>query len=151
MKVDSQGKVVNLNSDELDGMSAAEFLPAGGEAADAETLDGLDSTRFMGDFAGRNDAMTSEFNSTQFKSVDVHCLGTAKAVDGYAQVYPNTADKPIPVALQIGNDGNPVEMSPTREKRDPEIGDRLTIRLDDGDLDSRRTQIDIELGPTISP
>lgn len=109
MKVDSQGKVLNLNSDELDGKSASEFLPAGGKAADSDRLDGLDSTQFMGEFAGRNDAFTSEFNSTQFKSVDVHCLGTAKAVDGYAQVYPNTADKPIPVALQtVGSVGDSI-------------------------------------------
>jgi hypothetical protein len=30
MKVDSQGRVINLNSDELDSKSASEFLPAGG-------------------------------------------------------------------------------------------------------------------------
>jgi hypothetical protein len=107
MKVDSQGRVTNLNSDELDGKSAAEFLPAGGKAADADKLDGSDSTQFMGDFAGRNDAITSAFNSSQFKSVDVHCLGAAKVVDGYAQIYPNTADKPIPVALQtVGSVGD---------------------------------------------
>jgi len=109
MKVDSQGKVLNLNSDELDGQSASEFLLAGGKAADSDSLDGLDSTQFMGDFAGRNDAITSEFNSTQFKSVDVHCLGTSKAVDGYAQVYPNTASAPIPVALQtVGSVGDSI-------------------------------------------
>jgi hypothetical protein len=64
----------------------------------------------MGDFAVRNDAITSEFNSAQLKSVDdVHCLGTAKTVDGYSQVYPNTADKPIPVALQtVGNVGDSI-------------------------------------------
>jgi hypothetical protein len=109
MEVDSQGKVVNLNSDELDGKSAAEFLPAGGKAADSDKLDGLDSTQFMGDFAGRNDVITSEFNSSQFKSVDAHCPGTARVVDGYAQIYPNTADKPIPVALQtVGSVGDSI-------------------------------------------
>jgi hypothetical protein len=107
MKVDSQGRVTNLNSDELDGKSASEFLPAGGKAADADKFDGLDSTQFMGDFAGRNDAFTSEFNSAQFKTVSVQCLGTGKVVDGYAQVYPNTAESPIPVALQtVGSIGD---------------------------------------------
>jgi hypothetical protein len=26
--------------------------------------------------------------------------GTQKTIDGYAEIYPNTADSPIPVALQ---------------------------------------------------
>jgi hypothetical protein len=107
VKVDSQALVGNLNADELDGKSDKEFLPAGGKAADSDKLDGLDSTQFMGDFAGRNDATTSEVNSTRFKSVDVHCPGTTKVVDGYAQVYPNTAESPIPVALQaVGSVGD---------------------------------------------
>src|ERR671910_2674508 len=93
MKVDSQARVTNLNSDELDGKSAAQFLPAGGKAADAEKLDGLDSTQFLGRFSGRNDAITSEVNSAQFKSISVQCLGTGndigKVVDGYAQIFPN--------------------------------------------------------------
>ena len=109
MKVDSQARVTNLNSDELDGKSAAQFLPAGGKAA--EKLDGLDSTQFLGRFSGRNDAITSEVNSAQFKSISVQCLGTGndigKVVDGYAQIFPNTSESPIPVALQtVGSVGD---------------------------------------------
>jgi hypothetical protein len=107
MKVDSQALVGNLNADELDGKSATEFLPAGGKAADADKLDGLDYTQFMGTFSGRNDAFTSEFNSTQFKTVSVQGLGTGKVVDGKAEIYPNTADSHIPVALQsVGSIGD---------------------------------------------
>ena len=109
MKVDSQARVSNLNSDKLDSKSAQDFLPAGGKAADADRLDGLDSAQFMGDFAGRDDAVTSEFNSAQFKTVSVQCLGTGMVVDGYAQVYPNTAESPIPVALQtVGSVGDTI-------------------------------------------
>ena len=113
MKVDSQGRVLNLNSDELDGKSASEFLPAGGKAADADKFDGLDSTQFMGTFSGRNDAFTSEFDSTQLKSVSVQCPGPGndigKVVDGYAQIYPNTPESPIPVALQtVGSVGDSI-------------------------------------------
>jgi hypothetical protein len=107
MKVDSQARVLNLNSDELDGKSASDFLSAGGKAADAETLDGLDSAQFMGAFSGRNDAFTSAFNSTPSKNISVQCLNNGKAVDGYAQIYPNTESAPIPVALQtVGSVGD---------------------------------------------
>jgi hypothetical protein len=47
MTVDSQAKVANLNADELDGKGAEAFLPADAKAKDAETLDGLDSERFL--------------------------------------------------------------------------------------------------------
>ena len=70
-----------LTSDEPDGKSASEFLAAGGKAADADKLDGLDSTRFMGDFAGRMDAFT-QTDSTPVKTLTVQCPGTGKAVDG---------------------------------------------------------------------
>lgn len=107
MKVDSQARVLNLNSDELDGKSAPDFLPTGGKAADSDKLDGLDSTQFMGAFAGRNDAFTSEYNSTQQKTVDVQCLNNGVVVDGFAQIYPNSAQSPIPVALQtVGSVGD---------------------------------------------
>ena len=107
MKVDSQGKVTNLNSDELDGKSASDFLPAGGKAADSDKLDGLDSTQFMGTFAGRMDAHT-ETNSTPMKTITVQCPGTSRVVDGYAQIVPDTvALSPIPVALQtVGSYGD---------------------------------------------
>ncbi len=38
------GKATNLNSDKLDGKDSSQFLGANGKAADANTLDGLDST-----------------------------------------------------------------------------------------------------------
>lgn len=47
MKVNSSGKIANLNADVLDGKSAEAFLGAGGKAADADRLDGKDSTAFM--------------------------------------------------------------------------------------------------------
>ena len=106
MRVDSQGRVLNLNSDELDGKSARDFLPAGGKAADADKLDGLDSTQFMGDFAGRMDAHT-ETNSTPVKTITVQCPGTGRVVDGYAQTVPDASVSPIPVALQtVGSFGD---------------------------------------------
>src|SRR5829696_988403 len=47
MKVDSQAKVANLNSDQLDGQDSSAFLGAGAKAADSELLDGKDSTQFI--------------------------------------------------------------------------------------------------------
>src|SRR5215208_5019574 len=78
-----------------------------GKVADSDKLDGLDSTQFMGTFSGRMDAFTSESNSAQFKTISVQCPGTGRVVDGYAEIYPNTASEPIPVALQtVGSIGN---------------------------------------------
>jgi len=106
MKVDSQARVTNLNSDALDGKSASDFLPAGGKAADSDSLDGLDYTKFMGDFSSRMDAHT-ETNSTATKSITVQCPGTGRVVDGYAQTVPDAATSPIPVALQtVGSFGD---------------------------------------------
>lgn len=47
MKVNSSGKVANLNADGLDGKSSEAFLGAGGKATDADKLDGKDSSAFM--------------------------------------------------------------------------------------------------------
>jgi len=105
MKVDSQALVGNLNADELDGKSASEFLPAGGKAADADKLDGLDSIQFMGTFSGRTD-FHSESNSTQIKSVAVQCPSGGRVVDGYASINPQDTNY-VPVALQkVGSLGN---------------------------------------------
>ncbi len=107
MKVDSQARVLNLNSDELDGKSAPDFLPAGGKAADAESLDGADSTQFMRNFSGRVDAHT-ESNSSQLKTISVQCPSGERVVDGYADIMPSGANY-IPVALQtVGSIGNNV-------------------------------------------
>jgi hypothetical protein len=46
LKVNSTARVANLNADRLDGKHASAFLLAGGTAADANLLDGLDSTDF---------------------------------------------------------------------------------------------------------
>ena len=98
--------MINLNSDELDGNSAQDFLPAGGKAADSDKLDGLDSTQFMGTFSGRMDAHT-DTNSTPVKTITVQCPGTGRVVDGYAQTVPDASASPIPVALQtVGSFGD---------------------------------------------
>lgn len=47
MKVDSQAKVTNLNSDELDGKDSASFYATGSKVEDSNQLDGVDSTRFI--------------------------------------------------------------------------------------------------------
>jgi hypothetical protein len=52
------------------------------------------------------DAFT-ETNSTPVKTVSVQCPGTGKVVDGYAQIVPQAASSPIPVALQtVGSLGD---------------------------------------------
>jgi hypothetical protein len=128
MKVNSETNVANLNADKLDGLDSGAFLGANGTAANADKLDnkdsseflgtvqkaadsdklgGLDSTQFMGTFSGRMDAFTSESNSAQLKTISVQCPGTGRVVDGYAEIYPNTASAPIPVALQtVGSIGD---------------------------------------------
>ena len=99
------GKVAD--SELLDGQDSEDFYAAGSKVADSDKLDGLDSTQFMGTFSGRMDAFTSESNSAQFKTISVQCPGTGRVVDGYAEIYPNTASEPIPVALQtVGSIGN---------------------------------------------
>jgi len=99
------GKVAD--SEELDGQDSTAFLGANQKAADSDKLDGVDSTQFMGTFSGRMDAFTSESNSAQLKTISVQCPGTGRVVDGYAEIYPNTASEPIPVALQmVGSIGN---------------------------------------------
>jgi hypothetical protein len=108
MKVDSQALVGNLNADELDGKSATEFLPAGGKAADADKLDGLDYTQFMGTFSGRTDYHT-ESDSSQLKSVAVQCPSGGRVVDGYANLVHNgsAGTNFAPLALQsVGSLGN---------------------------------------------
>jgi hypothetical protein len=46
MKVNSQAKVANLNSDELDGKSEEDFYAAGTKVADSDRLDNYDSRNF---------------------------------------------------------------------------------------------------------
>lgn len=46
-KVNSTTKVANLNADQLDGRDSAYFLPKTAKAADADKLDGLDSTALV--------------------------------------------------------------------------------------------------------
>src|SRR5215208_7672692 len=99
------GKVAD--SELLDGYDSEDFYAAGSKAADSEKLDGVDSTQFMGTFSGRMDAFTSESNSAQLKTISVQCPGTGRVVDGHAEINPNTASEPIPVALQtVGSIGN---------------------------------------------
>src|SRR5215204_5381936 len=99
------GKVAD--SELLDGYDSDHFYAAGSKVADSDKLDGLDSTQFMGTFSGRMDAFTSESNSAQFKTISVQCPGTGRVVDGYAEISPNTASAPIPVALQtVGSIGD---------------------------------------------
>ena len=95
------------DSEKLDGQDSTAFLGANQKAADSDKLDGVDSTQFMGTFSGRMDAFTSESNSAQLKTISVQCPGTGRVVDGYAEINPNTASEPIPVALQtVGSIGN---------------------------------------------
>ena len=60
MTVDSQVKVDNLNADMLDGLHASAFLPANGKAADANKLDGLDSTQFVVGDGGRGGLLMAD-------------------------------------------------------------------------------------------
>ena len=112
MKVDSQARVTNLNSDELDGKSASEFLPVGGKAADADKLDGLDSTQFMGTFSGRYVDAQSVSDSSQLKSAYAQCPSGERAVDGSANLQHlggggGTVSNFAPLALQsVGSAGD---------------------------------------------
>ena len=49
MKTNSSGKVANLNADQLDGKSEADFYAAGSKVADSDKLDGKDSAEFAAD------------------------------------------------------------------------------------------------------
>ena len=46
LKVNSSGKVANLNSDRLDNLDSSAFLQTGQKATDSDNLDGKDSTEF---------------------------------------------------------------------------------------------------------
>src|SRR5204863_4972279 len=54
--VNSGTKVANLNADKLDGIDSTGFLGVNAKAADADTLDGIDSTGFLGVNAKAADA-----------------------------------------------------------------------------------------------
>jgi hypothetical protein len=47
MTVNSDVKVDLLNADKIDGQDSSAFLPAGGKAADSDSVDGIDSTQFQ--------------------------------------------------------------------------------------------------------
>lgn len=102
MRVDSQAKVVNLNSDELDGMSADGFYASGSTVADAERLDGADSADFMRYFS-RYVTARSEEDSLDKKTVAASCPAGEVALSGRATVNTQRiSHNPIdlPVALQ---------------------------------------------------
>jgi len=56
MKINSSAKVIRLNADKLDGLDSTAFLGAASKAADADKLDGMDSTAFLGATAKATDA-----------------------------------------------------------------------------------------------
>jgi hypothetical protein len=75
--VNSGTKVANLNADKLDGIDSTGFLGANAKAADADTLDGIDSSGFLGASAKAADSeLLDGKNSTDFLSHDV-VLNTA--------------------------------------------------------------------------
>ncbi len=70
------GKAVNLDADKLDGLEATAFLGVGAQTADSDQLDGRDSTAFLGVGAQAADSdLLDGRDSTSFLGV------TAKATD----------------------------------------------------------------------
>ena len=69
--VNSGTKVANLNADKLDGIDSTGFLGADAKAADADTLDGIDSSGLLGARAKAADSGLLNSNSTDFLSHDV--------------------------------------------------------------------------------
>ena len=56
MKINSSAKVIRLNADRLDGMDSTAFLGATAKATNADLLDDMDSTAFLGATAKAADA-----------------------------------------------------------------------------------------------
>lgn len=126
MKVNSQGKVANLNADLIDGEDASSFLAADGTASNANRLGGLDAGQFMRRFASRVGERSAS-DSSSVKTVTASCPSGQRIVDGYAEVerlavFPASSSEPIPVALQgVGSHGTNLwraraaEMAPYEE------------------------------------
>lgn len=107
MRVDSQAKVANLNADELDGKGAEDFQAAGSKAADADTLDGLDSERFLRR-PSYTPSVRSAADSSRHKVVTASCPPKHLAIGASTRITatngPGTGSE-VPVGLTASHGG----------------------------------------------
>lgn len=90
MKVNSSGKVANLNADGLDGKSSEAFLGAGGKATDADKLDGKDSSAFMPGGIYAVSAVSEEIQPGSGRGTQVFCdSGDTALSGGYQDINAN--------------------------------------------------------------
>lgn len=105
IKVNSQGKVANLNADLVDGKDASSFLEASGTASNSNRLDGKYADQFMPRFASRVGERSAS-DSSSAKTVTASCPDGQRVVDGYAAVESpevfaqSSSSELFPVALQ---------------------------------------------------
>jgi hypothetical protein len=87
MQVNSSRKVARLNADRLDNLDQGAFLRKNGKAADADKLDGKDSTQFV---SGYNVVtVSSPYNSSSAKLTSAYCPTGQRVLGGgaYVSVY----------------------------------------------------------------
>jgi len=96
------GKATNLNADLLDGRDSTYFLPTTGKAADANKLDGIDSTGFV---RGRGTLLS---NRIVFVPTNTKTLLTIPGL-GYLQAYCPTGGAGAYVVWG-NNSGGPVDV-----------------------------------------
>jgi hypothetical protein len=136
-------KVDNLNADRLDGHDSSYFLPVFGKAADANQLDGIDSSGLI-QGQGRIETInrTTPASSTLldlpgFALVEQTCRGTGADGTVTVQVDPNSNPVPVDVVADTGGtnpthqhlsiSGNEFAFFPTAAS-----GDALTFSLNTG-------------------
>jgi hypothetical protein len=98
MKVNSQQVVTNLNADELDGKSEADFYAAGSKVADSSHADQADSATSAGDANTLDNKDSTEFLAADGKAADSELLD-GKNSAAFAAAYKRTV-----VVSPVGTD-----------------------------------------------
>lgn len=90
IKVNSSGKVSNLNADQIDGLDSQTFQRSGTKAADADRLDGKDSTAFLASDVYTVSAVSEEIQPGFGRGAQALCdAGDVALSGGYRDINAN--------------------------------------------------------------
>jgi len=90
MKVNSEGKVANLNADKIDNLDSSAFLPAAGKASDADKLDGMDSTQILPLVRSQKDGFPAGASPTSANSATLNTVSINAPTDGFLVIWGST-------------------------------------------------------------